>query len=237
MILIDKLNILLKKCGAELVRFPISELKRRQTLLSYHKINKVLDVGANVGKYAIDIRELGYNGEIISFEPLKDVFKDLKKNTEKDKHWNCENFALGDFDGETEINIAGNLASSSILDMLPSHEESAPESKYVGTEKIAVKQLDSVLGNYCNKEDSIYMKIDAQGYEKSILDGALKSLNQIKVLQLELSLIPLYKDAIDYLGMIEFLKTKKFDLHGIEPGFSDQKSGRLLQFDGVFVKK
>lgn len=238
MILIDKLNILLKRNGAELVRFPISELKRRKSLLSYHEINKVFDIGANVGQYSLDIRALGYIGEIISFEPIKEVFRTLEEKAKKDSKWDCENFALGDFDGETEINIAGNhAASSSILEMLPSHEESAPQSKYIGTEKIVVKQLDSVLQNYCKKGDNIYMKIDAQGYEKNILDGALVSLDQIRVLQIELSLIPLYKDSIDYIGMIEFLKTKNFVLYGIEPGFSDHESGRLLQCDGVFVNK
>jgi len=238
MILIDKLNILLKRNGAELVRFPVSELKRRKALLSYHKINKVFDVGANVGQYSLDIRTLDYNEKIISFEPIKDVFLTLEQKAKKDSKWDCENFALGDFDGETEINIAGNhAASSSILEMLSSHEEIAPQSKYVGKEKIVVKQLDSIFHDYCKKGDNIYMKIDAQGYEKSILDGALVSLNQIRVLQIELSLIPLYKDSISYKDMIEFLKTKNFVLYGIEPGFSDPKSGRLLQCDGVFVNK
>jgi FkbM family methyltransferase len=238
MILIDKLNFLLKKKGAELVRFPNSELKKRKATFKHFKINKVFDIGANVGQYALDIRELEYKGEIISFEPIKNVFNILEKNTKKDKFWTAENYALGDFDGETEINVAGNAAaSSSILEMLPAHEESAPHSKYVGTEKIKVNQLDTVLSKYCKTGDNIYMKIDAQGYEKSILDGALTSLHKIKVLQIELSLIPLYKDAIDYQGMIEFLKTKGFDLYGLEPGFSDPITGRLLQCDGVFMNK
>jgi hypothetical protein len=145
---------------------------------------------------------------------------------------------LGNTDGETEINIAGNhAASSSILDMLPSHIESAPQSKYIGKEKIIVKQLDSVFENYYVNGDTIYMKIDAQGFEKNILDGAVKTLEKITVLQVELSMIPLYEGTLNYLDMIAFLKTKQFELFGIEPGFADLKTGRLLQFDGIFVKK
>ena len=236
MLLVDKINILLKKNGAELVRFPNSGLKRRKALLNNLKINKVLDIGANVGQYAYDIRELGYIGEIISFEPIKAIFQTLEKNSNKDSHWESENFALGDFDGETEINIAGNLSSSSLLEMLPSHLKSAPQSKYVGKETIAVKKLDSIFKNYFTKKDNIYIKIDAQGYEKSVLDGAEKALENISVLQIELSLIPLYLNAPIYTDMIEYLKTKGFELYGIEPGFLDQTSGRLLQFDGIFVK-
>ena len=83
MILIDKLNFLLNKKGAELVRFPNSELKKRKAIFKHFKINKVLDVGANVGKYALDMRELEYKGKIISFEPIKNVFDILEKNTKK----------------------------------------------------------------------------------------------------------------------------------------------------------
>jgi hypothetical protein len=61
-------------------------------------------------------------------------------------------------------------------------------------------------------------------------------LENISVLQIELSLIPLYLNAPIYTDMIEYLKTKGFELYGIEPGFLDQTSGRLLQFDGIFVK-
>lgn len=237
MILIDKLNSLLKKKGAELVRFPTSELKKRKAIFNHFEINKVLDIGANVGQYAKDIRDLGYTGEIISFEPIESIFQILEKNVNKDKNWKCENFALGNTDGETEINIAGNnSASSSILEMLPSHIESAPQSKYIGKEKINVKRLDSVFDNYYVDNDNVYIKIDAQGFEKSILDGAEKSLKNITAIQIELSLVPLYQNAPIYTDMIEYLKTKGFELYGIEPGFSDQASGRLLQFDGIFVK-
>ena len=77
MIVVDAINVILKKIGAELIRFPNNELKKRSALLNHLKINKVLDVGANVGKYGEDLRDAGYEGEIISFEPLKNVFEGL----------------------------------------------------------------------------------------------------------------------------------------------------------------
>ena len=238
MIIIDRLNYYLKRKGAILVGFPNSELKRRKAILNQFKINKVLDVGANVGQYAKDIRELNFEGDIISFEPIKHVFNLLEKNQKNDYHSKCENYALGDFDGETQINIAGNSAvSSSILEMLPAHLESAPNSKYIKTEKITVKKLDSIFNLFCTVKDNVYLKIDAQGFEKNILEGGEYSLNKIKVLQIELSLMPLYKDSINYLDMIDFLNSKGFELYGLEPGFSNQITGQLLQFDGIFVNK
>lgn len=234
--IVDILNNGLAKIGAELVRYPIGDLKRRMTSLNHFNVNKVFDVGANIGEYSEELRKNNYSGEIISFEPLKDIYDLLKTKALKDGKWKCENIALGNFDGETEINVAGNINSSSLLEMMPSHLKSAPQSKYIGKQTIQVKKLDSVLTNYYKEGDVIFLKIDTQGYEKMVLEGAEMSLNKIIGLQIELSLVQLYKDSIVYTDMINFLKSKNFNLYGIEPGFSDPKTGQLLQFDGIFYK-
>ena len=236
MILVNGLNKILTNCGAELVRFPNNELKRRLAFINHYQINKVLDVGANVGKYATTLRKIGFNGDIISFEPLSKTFIELNGHSKTDSKWQALNIALGDYDGEAEINIAGNVDSSSILDMLPAHLNSAPESQYIGKEKITVKTLDSIYKGICNEDDQVYMKIDTQGFEKQVLDGASSSLNKIKGLQIEMSIVPLYKGSLTYLEMIAYLKQKGFEIHSIEPGFTDALSGKLLQFDGVFLK-
>jgi FkbM family methyltransferase len=236
MIIIDVLNKILNKVGIDVVRFPNIELKRRKVFLDYHQINKVLDVGANVGNYAVKLRDIGFKGQIISFEPLNDTYKKLEKKAKNDLNWSTLNIALGDFNGESEINIAGNIDSSSLLDMLPAHLNSAPQSKYIGKEKIFVKKLDDIFDEICKPVDCIYLKIDTQGFEKQILDGGKISLSKISAIQIEMSIIPLYKDSLTYLEMIDFLKKQNFELHLIESGFSDPLTGQLLQFDGVFIK-
>lgn len=235
MILINGLNKIMTNYGAELVKFPNDELMRRRAFLRHYQINKVLDVGANVGKYAETLRKIGFKGDIISFEPLSKTFIELNNNSKKDSKWQAFNIALGDFNGESEINIAGNVNSSSLLDMDPLHLQSAPQSKYIGKEKITVKTLDSIYENICSNQDQVYLKIDTQGFEKQVLDGASSSLNKIKGIQLEMSILPLYKGILTYQEMIAYLNAKGFEIHSIEPGFSDQLSGKLLQFDGVFL--
>ena len=54
--------------------------------------------------------------------------------------------AIGDHNGEVEINIAGNSESSSILPMLESHRSAAPDSAYQGKEIVPIKTLDDVAG-------------------------------------------------------------------------------------------
>lgn len=89
------------------------------------------------------------------------------------------------------INIAGNSYSSSILKMLPSHVEASPESEYIGHEVIEVKTIDSIFPFLRNKGRNFYLKIDTQGFEERVINGAADSLQFIKLVQLEMSLIPL----------------------------------------------
>ena len=222
--------------GLDIKRYPARDLRRRQNLMSHYKINKVIDVGAFNGSYALELRELGYRGNIVSFEPRLKSYEEMQVKSNKDNRWETINAALGNEDGEAEINIAGNEASSSMLEMKDIHFDSAPESAYVGTEKIKISKLDSVFDEICEVGDNILLKIDTQGFEKSVLDGAINSLPNITGLQLEMSLVNLYDGEILYFEMINFLLKHGFELCSIENGFFDEESGRLFQFDGVVYK-
>jgi FkbM family methyltransferase len=231
-----QLNSLLRKIGIELLRYPNLDIRRRMKLFDNFKINKIFDVGANVGNYAISLRKFGYKGDIISFEPLSNVFTILKKNSDRDNKWIAANMAIGDIDGETTINVAANTDSSSLLGMLPLHVESAPEAQYIGKEKIKICKLDTIINNYIKEEDNIFLKIDTQGFEKNVIDGAINSLPIIKGIQIEMSLVHLYEGDLIYTDMIEFLKSNGFHLYSLENGFAHPKSGQLLQVDGIFYR-
>jgi FkbM family methyltransferase len=161
----------------------------------------------------------------------------LKKASLKDNNWLVNNYALGNEDIKSMINVAGNSFSSSILNMLPTHLKSEPESIYIAQEEIEIKKIDSIFNSFCNKEDRVMIKIDTQGYEKNVIDGATESLNNIKIIQLEMSILPLYENEILFIEMINYLDKKGFQLFSLENGFSDLTTGQLLQVDGIFVQK
>jgi len=121
--------------------------------------------------------------------------------------------------------------------MLPLHEELAPNSKYVGRESIQIKTLDSVLHAVRSEDQNIYLKIDAQGFEKNILDGAENVLRFIDTIQLEMSLLPLYEGDILFHDMCRNLHQQGYRMVAIEPGFSDEQSGQLIQCDGIFHRE
>jgi len=205
-------------------------------LLRSNRIDLVFDVGANFGQYATSLRECGYRGRIVSFEPLTSAFSRLEANAKADPLWEVVNIGLGDRDERATINIAGNSQSSSLLEMLPAHLKSAPVSAYVGKEEITVSRLDSVFSKYHRRGDRTFLKLDAQGYERKILEGASRSLTDIQGIQLEMSSEPLYSDEMPYLEMLGYLAGIGFTLASIEPGFGDPESGRMLQMDGIFFR-
>ncbi len=223
--------------GFEIYQFPGRYHKRKLRLFNHFNICCILDVGANTGQFATNHLKYGYNGRVISFEPVKSVFNTLKKNTSHYKNWECLNYALGDKDGTDVINISENTESSSLLKIHDTHTSAAPHARFVNTETITIHKLDTVYNEIVSKNENVFLKIDAQGYEMNIIKGAIESLNHIVGLQIELSLTPMYKDEILFDEIIAYLKTKGFVLYGVEPGFTDEKTGRLLQMDGIFFRE
>jgi FkbM family methyltransferase len=209
-----------------------------QRLLAYHNIDLVFDVGANIGQYAKLLRELGYSGRIVSFEPLSSAYSQLKAVSKKEPLWEiAPQTAIGNQEGEITINIAGNSQSSSALPMLDAHLESAPESAYSGSETVKLSRLDTIAKDYIKSETkSIFLKIDVQGLEKQVIEGATAILPLVKGIKLELSLVPLYEGQVLFKEMIDIIEKLGYELYGIEPGFTAEKTGRMLQMDGIFFK-
>jgi len=231
---------LARSLGVDLKRYNVqtSEAAKMQRLLAYHNIDLVFDVGANIGQYAKLLRELGYSGRIVSFEPLSSAYSQLKAVSKKEPLWEiAPQTAIGNQEGEITINIAGNSQSSSALPMLDAHLESAPESAYSGSETVKLSRLDTIAKDYIKSETkSIFLKIDVQGLEKQVIEGATAILPLVKGIKLELSLVPLYEGQVLFKEMIDIVEKLGYELYGIEPGFTAEKTGRMLQMDGIFFK-
>lgn len=214
-----------------------SDIARLFKLLAFHKIDTILDVGANNGGYGKMLRKGGYAGAVLSFEPLADAHENLLRASMGDEKWQiAPRMAIGASSGEIEINVAGNSTSSSILPMQATHESAAPQSRYVGSEKVPLKRLDEVEHPFIARSEKLLLKIDTQGYEMPVLEGARALLPRVHGIQLELSLLPLYEGQVLYREMIDWLAEKGFELWSVMPGFVDQATGRMLQMDGVFFR-
>lgn len=206
--------------------------------LKAHNVNVVFDIGANTGQFATDLRAYGYMGLIVSFELFPDAYEQLTKVASQYSNWVVhERCAVGAESGSIDINVSGNSVSSAILPMLKSHLESAPQSKYTHTVEAKIITLDSIFAQYCKDIDNVLFKIDTQGFEWQVLDGATESLTMCKGLLLELSLVPLYGGQRLWQEFISRLASLKLFLYAIQPSFIDDKTSQTLQFDGIFIKK
>jgi len=125
---------LFRKLGFDLIRYnPASSYNARiLKFFSICKIDTVLDIGANIGQFAMGLRDSGYNGRIISFEPLSEAYSHLSINSKNDSKWIiAPRMAIGNGEGKKTINISGNSYSSSILKMTGTHIKGAPDSAYI----------------------------------------------------------------------------------------------------------
>jgi len=210
---------------------------RIQALLAHHQIDLVLDVGANAGQYAMALRHAGYSGQILSFEPLRDAWERCTANASGDRLWSvAPQMALGATEGRAEVHVAKNSVSSSILPMRDAHRAAAADSSYVGTESVDLRRLDGVAGDAIERARRPFLKIDTQGYEREVLEGAAGVLDRIRGVQLEISLTPLYEGSPTLTEILGLMERWGFMPEALLPGFSELTSGRMLQVDGLFFR-
>ena len=234
-----KSEILLRKLGAKFgFDFKMTDEERLIRLLEFNGIDLVVDVGANTGQYAQELFSFGYKGKIVSIEPLSDAYNILKKKTENNPRWiTFDRCALGNEDGNIEINISENSVSSSILKVMNTHTDSEPGANIKSTENTLIYKFDTIAKKVLMDSKNTYFKIDTQGYEENILNGALQSIKLFKGIQVEMSFIQLYEGQKLYIDLINILNDHGFSIQSIEPAFTDKKSGRLLQVNGIFFRE
>jgi hypothetical protein len=144
--------------------------------------------------------------------------------------------AVGDLECEKIINISKNSVSSSLLPMSRHHINAEPDSLYVGQESVAVAPLDLISPIYLRDNDRLFIKIDAQGYEDKIIDGAALTLKSAYGVLCELSLLPLYEGQVLWQDIIEKMSDIGLTLWALKSGFTDNVTGRTLQVDAIFLR-
>lgn len=205
-------------------------------LLSAQRVDEVFDVGANSGRFGRRLRASGYRGRIVSFEPLSAPLVRLRETAARDGDWEVVAAALGDRDGEAEIHVAGNVESSSFLPMLERHLQAAPQSAYVGTERVQMLTLATALERHARAGSRLFLKMDVQGYEWRILQASAAALDRVTCLQVEAAMVPLYQGEALVEEIVADLRRRGLVPAAIEPAYSDPETGQLLQADCLFLR-
>jgi FkbM family methyltransferase len=224
----------LQKRNLDLVRNPFPV--RVSTALRWLEVSTVLDVGANIGQYGSSLRSSGFDGWIISCEPLPDAFPHLSRRASSDSRWTTIHTAVGAETGTLTINVSANSYSSSVLTMTDAHLDAAPGSQTIGEEKVAVTTVAEIVAKNEVDPTRTLLKVDTQGYEGPVLDGAGDLLSSFAAVQLELSFVPLYSGQLLFAELNERLEAAGFGIYSLDAGFADPRTGRMLQCDGLYVR-
>lgn len=206
-----------------------------QKWMNNWKVNTIIDVGANTGQFAKEIKHIFPNASIFCIEPIPDVYKQLKDNLKKEKQAVSFNLGLAQKDGEMEFYENAFSQSSSVLKP-DGHEKYFPETK--DYKKITVKTITAdKLFEDINLVPPILYKIDVQGFELQVLKGSEELLKKCDYIKIELSFVKLYENQALFNDVYQFLISRGFKLVGFTHIITDVKTGLPLQVDGYFQKK
>lgn len=200
------------------------EFVHLKTLLEALGIDCVLDVGANRGQFGRDLRAIGYEGRIVSFEPVPRAFADLEALTARDPLWSGHPIALGTEKKTATIHVPDETSGSSFLDPV--------DDLRIESVEVAVERLDAVFPtlDLGGKVPKVFLKMDTQGFDLEVFGGASGCIDSILGLQSELSVVPLYKGMPDYLEALAVYEAAGFGLYNLSL-VNRTPTGRILELN------
>jgi FkbM family methyltransferase len=212
-----------------------------EKLFKHNKIDCVVDVGGNYGQFASEVRRLPYTGRIISFEPVCKFFHALQEISNYDDNWEISSYALGAEAADAEINVMESPGLSSILQPdTVKMKEHLPAPDKVGlnhVQPIVIRRLDELASEivFLAEALSVFLKIDTQGFDLKVMEGAEFYLDNVNIIQLEISMIsiydmaPLYDEALSYMRKLGYQPSAFFPVT-----FNNDLAA--IEFDCVFVR-
>jgi len=219
-----KLKHALRSRGYDIVRH-----KELPELLALHRVDIVFDIGANDGGYATELRQSGWSGPLVSFEPQPATFGRLKQRFAGDAQWSGHQIGLGSEDAVMTMNIHEMDVLSSFLQKI----ETSDPARQVDVE---VKRMDGILDGILGSRSRPFVKIDTQGFEMEIIKGFGTRTSGVIGWQLEMSVEPLYQNQPKIEEVIALMRKLGFSLWKILPGLRDPKTLQSFEFDGIFFR-
>jgi FkbM family methyltransferase len=202
------------------------------------KLDLVLDVGANEGQFARELFWAGYGGRIVSFEPQSEVHVLLSAAARGQDRWTvAPPLALGADAGTLKLAVFNRTDMSSFLPATELAGRAIPELTQTGSIDVPVARLDDLFDDHVRVGERVLLKLDTQGYEREILNGAEAVLPKIPAVLLELSASPLYAGQPGYLQLLNMLESQGFRLWHLSPGYFCKRTHRLLDFDALLVSE
>jgi FkbM family methyltransferase len=194
-----------------------------RTIIDQYQVDLVLDVGANIGQFALGMRRL-YKGPIISFEPVSRTFALLQNIAPDDKNWYKFNFALGSESGEQYMNV---YEMDQLNSLFETNEDTiqrfGAEADGPVKELVQIRRLDDIVDEmpFNIRTKKIFLKTDTQGYDMEVFKGARSIWDNIVAIQAEVYQRPVYDQAPPWTENIKEYTQAGFRFAGLYPVVRD----------------
>jgi FkbM family methyltransferase len=217
----------------------LAEKKHLRRLIDHYGIDCIFDVGANYGQYAEMLRsKVGFEGLIVSFEPMPNAAKILREKSAGDPRWVIEELALSSRNGKQTFNIMKGSEFSSLRK--PSHE-SVDRYQHINVVEqeveVGTETLGSALARLKQKHrfSTPFLKMDTQGYDFEIISHAKDAVKEFVGLQSELAVKRIYDGASGYRDALALYESCGFQLSAFVPNNSPHFPF-LIEVDCIMVR-
>lgn len=206
-------------------------------IFDMYGVNCVIDVGAHEGEYAMRLRDGGYTGRIVSFEPVPRAFEELARKAADDPGWIVHELALGREESRTTMNaVPGTLSS-----LRPPTEFGARRYRRLQDPEpveVEVRRLDGMLDELIDGLDDPrpYLKLDTQGFDLDVFAGAGDRVADFVAMQSELAMVEIYEGMPRFPDALAVYEAAGFQVAAMYPVSRQSKTARVLEFDCVMVR-
>lgn len=193
----------------------------------------VIDVGANIGQFTIACKKLFENPKIYPIEPDPRVAQVLKKNIGAIASQNVIVSAVGDYVGIANFNLNRDSQVSSLLTLGQERLQSFPKSYVMDKIEVPITTLDELFSGR-NFVRPIMLKIDVQGSEDRVIEGARKLLKSIDWVLIETSFGELYEGEKDFIDMVKMMENYNFRFVRPLNFHTSPLTAEIIEMDALF---
>ncbi|MFT0862414.1 FkbM family methyltransferase [Ancylobacter sp. G4_0304] len=202
-------------------------LKRRGVTL-------YLDVGASRGQSGQFVRRAGYAGRICSFEPIPESFGKLSAIAATDPLWEVVNCAIGEREGKADIGISAHVGASSLREATDTLIAIYEPIRFIAHASVDIHRLDGLFDRFARPDDVVHLKVDTQGYERNVIEGAAGVLDRIDSMRLEVAVSEVYAGEMVLPEAISMMTERGFLLIDAWPAWRHPDTDEVLHFDLLF---
>jgi FkbM family methyltransferase len=187
----------------------------------------VIDVGANKGQFAASALFGWPRAQVVSFEPIAALAEQVAAISSGGR-LTVHQMALGRESGTVELHVHAYSPSSSALRSLDAGAE-------VTTQTVPLRRLADEVAEPVGRAERVLLKLDVQGLELAVLDGAAELLGQVEWILVEQAFVaayddqPLFDEVHAYLGAAGFSLDRPLDVR--------REGGRIVEADSLYVRQ